>query len=140
MSIEVKLTNLDGLSRALEKRISKMPSKLKEQLDLEANQIIARTQSGVDSSGSSFRPYRASTIRNRQEAGLQTQYVDLTFTGDMLKSIRTKVQSSGTTITGIIYFINGESYKVTSNLKWGRKFFALDRKQAENIRNKLRSP
>lgn len=140
MSIEVKLDNLDALSRALEKRLGKMPSKLKEQLDVETNQIIARTKSGVDSSGSTFKPYRPSTIRKRQQAGLQTQYVDLTFTGDMLKSIRTKVQSSGTTITGIIYFINGQSEKVPFNLRWGRKFFALDRKQAQNIRNKLRSP
>lgn len=140
MSVEVKLENLDSFNRALKKRLDKMPNRLKEGLKVESNQIKARTQSGVDLYGSPFKDYSLYWAQERASRGLQTDVVDLTFTGRMFSSMKTRVSSSGTKINGEIYFINNQDDKVFELEKGGRRFFGLTDKQVRNILEKLRSP
>lgn len=140
MSIEVKYSGLDAFDKALKKRLEKMPNRLNSGLKVEANQIKARTQAGVDLYGSPFKDYSLYWAQERASRGLQTDIVDLTFTGRMLNSMRTRVSSSGTKIYGEIYFTGNQDDKVFELEKDGRRFFGLTDKQVRNIITKLRSP
>ena len=118
-----------------------MERKLASSIKTEANQIKARTQSGIDVFGAPFKPYSLYWAIEREQRGLQSSYVDLTFTGDMFRAMKTRVQKLGNKIIGTIYFDSTDAQdKAYSNEKLGRYFFALNQKQAENIRNNLRSP
>jgi len=139
--MKIEVLNLDSISKAYQKRADKMERKLASSIKTEANQIKARTQSGIDVFGAPFKPYSLYWAIEREQRGLQSSYVDLTFTGDMFRAMKTRVQKLGNKIIGTIYFDSTDAQdKAYSNEKLGRYFFALNQKQAENIRNNLRSP
>lgn len=140
MSIEVKYGSLDVFDKALKKRLDKMPNRLDNGLKVEAEQIKARTQQGVDLYGVPFKDYSLYWAQERASRGLRTDIVDLTFTGRMLNSMKTRVSSGETKIYGEIYFTGNQDDKVFALEKDGRRFFGLTDKQVRNILQKLRSP
>ena len=89
--------------------------------------IIKRTQSGKDKNKKGFKGYS-------KEYG-KTGTVNLTETGTMLHGIDRKKITSGVKL----YFSNAnEARKAYGNqIKYGRKFFGLDKGQKELIKRKL---
>ena len=89
--------------------------------------IIKRTQTGKDKNKKRFRSYS----KNYGKTGT----VNLTETGTMLHSIDRKKIAGGVRL----YFPNAnENSKAHDNqVKYGRKFFGLDKKQKELIKRKL---
>ena len=89
--------------------------------------IIKRTQSGKDKNKKRFKAYS----KNYKKSGT----VNLTETGTMLHSIDRKKIKDGVRL----YFPNtNENSKAHGNqIKYGRKFFGLDKGQKELIKRKL---
>jgi ABC-type phosphate transport system ATPase subunit len=89
--------------------------------------IINRTQSGKDKDKKGFKSYS----KNYAKSGT----VNLTDTGTMLHSIDRKKIKGGIKL----YFSNtNENKKAYGNqVKYGRKFFGLDKTQKELIKRKL---
>lgn len=89
--------------------------------------IINRTQSGKDKNSKGFKPY--------SKAYGKTGRVNLTDKGSMLQSIDRKKIKNGVRL----YFGNtNENRKAHGNqVKYGRKFFGIDKKQKEHIKTRL---
>ena len=93
--------------------------------------IKQRTTRGQSADGNSFPPYTEAYKTFRQNAGRQTQFPDLTFSGQMLSNITQK--SSPT--EAIIYFANKfQNTKALGNQK-KRKFFAIGAREIQPIMN-----
>jgi hypothetical protein len=93
--------------------------------------IKQRTSRGISADGNSFPPYTEAYKTFRQNAGRQTQFPDLTFSGQMLSNITQK--SSPT--EAIIYFANKfQNTKALGNQK-KRKFFAIGAREIQPIMN-----
>ena len=111
---------------------------LEKGLEQETTEIIQRTQSGRDAKGRPFKPYSRKYAEYRVDHGRFTSPVDLTFTGDMLKAIHSKVRKNGSDrLEGVIYLSANEADKARSNMK-KRKFFGLSKKQRKDLLNLLR--
>ena len=89
--------------------------------------IINRTQSGKDKNNKGFKAYS----KSYGKAGR----VNLTETNDMLHSIDRKKIKGGIKL----YFSNTDEAKKAhgNQVKYGRKFFGIDKKQKELIKRKL---
>jgi hypothetical protein len=93
--------------------------------------IKQRTTKGMNADGNSFPPYTEAYKTFRQNAGRQTQFPDLTFSGQMLSNI---IQKSSPT-EAIIYFANKfQNTKALGNQK-KRKFFAIGAREIKPIMN-----
>lgn len=124
---------------------------LQSVLEDEARAIIKRTQSGQDIDFAPFKPYsaaykkwkeghtasgkRLATKRNPLKAAV-TSVVNLTLTGNMLKSLRTRVRPTDYGIQGEIFLMGREADKGRWNQRL-RKWFGFDREQLKRIVNRL---
>lgn len=103
----------------------------------EATRIVVRTQRGLDVDGNPFPEYSKQYAKVRRNAGRRTSPVDLTFTGQMLNSIQTRVTRALGKITGEIFFSSAsEAAKARGNQKL-RSFFGLSDEQVERIKDKM---
>jgi len=136
--MNIKVENLEGIQRSIEARLQQMKPAFKEALDVEKERIKARTQSGLDVDGNTFKYYRPFTVKNRRKNKKQVNHVDLTFSGDMFRAFKALYSEDQWKITGVLTFGN-ESDKVLSNESYGRNFFGLSNEQVEIIKNKLRN-
>lgn len=100
-------------------------------LEQEAGQIVQRTQGGNSITGSGFVRYSQGYAKYKKAKGRNTT-PDLTFTGKMLKSIRSRVTISANVITGFIYFLPSQAIKAFANQKL-RPFFGLSNTQKQRI-------
>jgi hypothetical protein len=121
-----------------------MKREFKTQLTIEKEKIIARTQSGLSATSRPFRKYSERWAEIRESKGLQTQHVDLTYSGKMLSSIRVQVIDQPRRLIGRLYFGNNKSAEVARIHNEGlgnmprRQFFALPKNFLKNIISKLR--
>ena len=93
--------------------------------------IKQRTQRGMSADGNSFPPYTEAYKTFRQNAGRQTQYPDLNFSGQMLSNITQRSNPS----YAIIYFANKfQNTKALGNQK-KRKFFAIGAREIQPVMN-----
>jgi hypothetical protein len=135
MSIEVK--NSEVIIKLVKEKLEKMSVKLETALSDEATRIVLRTQSGKDVDGSSFAPYTPKYAEHRKKKGRKEAPVDLTFTGNMLASIQTKVEKVSDGYLGTIYFGSAlEALKARGN-QLRRRFFGFSDEQVARIKNKL---
>lgn len=107
---------------------------LTRSLPLRALDIKLRTQKGIDVDGASFEPYTPAYAKYRRVKGRSASPVNLLFTGDLLSSITTKVERSGDSIIGYIYFGDATNAKKAKGLMKKRKFFGLSEENKEKIR------
>ena len=140
--MKITITNTEAVERAVKERMDKVPQAFSGALEVEKERIKARTQSGNNVNGSQMTPgYSSSWRRVRLKNNLQTRYVDLTFTGDMFKALRTAFTKTGSVITGTIFF---QSKSDQEKAHWnqaepGRRFMGLSKEQIEIIKSKIRN-
>lgn len=136
----LKIENLGVIERAVKQRMEKLKPVFKEALGVEKERIKTRTQSGQSVDGKPFSKYSRKWAKVRKQAGLQTAYVDLTYSGDMFKAMKASFTADEASITGVISFDGkDEAKKAIENEMLGRSFFGLTDEQIEIIKNKLRN-
>ena len=123
------------VAKNFEKRVREQPQIVKTALGRTAEFLMGiikqRTTKGMNADGNSFPPYTEAYKTFRQNAGRQTQFPDLTFSGQMLSNI---IQKSSPT-EAIIYFANKfQNTKALGNQK-KRKFFAIGAREIKPIMN-----
>ena len=134
----MKLTVEDNslqVAKNFEKQVREQPQIVKTALGRTAEFLMGlikqRTSRGVNSDGNSFPPYTEAYKTFRQEAGRQTQYPDLNFSGQMLSNITQRSQPT----QAIIYFANKfQNTKALGNQK-KRKFFAIGAREIQPVMN-----
>ena len=123
------------VAKNFEKQVREQPQIVKTALGRTAEFLMGiikqRTTKGMNADGNSFPPYTEAYKTFRQNAGRQTQFPDLTFSGQMLSNI---IQKSSPT-EAIIYFANKfQNTKALGNQK-KRKFFAIGAREIKPIMN-----
>jgi hypothetical protein len=134
MKITVEDNSLQ-VAKNFEKQVREQPQIVKTALGRTAEFLMGiikqRTQRGINADGNSFPPYTEAYKTFRLNAGRQTQFPDLTFSGQMLSNI---TQRSSPT-EAIIYFANKfQNTKALGNQK-KRKFFAIGAREIQPIMN-----
>ena len=123
------------VAKNFEKQVREQPQIVKTALGRTAEFLMGlikqRTARGISSDNISFPPYTEAYKTFRQQAGRQTQYPDLNFSGQMLSNITQRSQPT----QAIIYFANKfQNVKALGNQK-KRKFFAIGAKEIKPIMN-----
>ena len=134
----MKLTISDNsiqVAKNFEKQVREQPLIVKTALGRTAEFLIGlikqRTQRGINADGNSFPPYTEAYKTFRQQAGRQTQYPDLNFSGQMLSNMTQKSEPD----YAVIYFANKfQNTKALGNQK-KRKFFAIGAKEIQPVMN-----
>ena len=134
MKITVEDNSLQ-VAKNFEKQVREQPQIVKTALGRTAEFLMGiikqRTTRGQSADGNSFPPYTEAYKTFRQNAGRQTQYPDLTFSGQMLSNITQRSNPS----FAIIYFANKfQNTKALGNQK-KRKFFAIGAREIQPIMN-----
>jgi hypothetical protein len=132
--ITVKDNSLQ-VAKNFEKQIREQPQIVKTALGRTAEFLMGlikqRTSRGINADGNSFPPYTEAYKTFRQQAGRQTQYPDLNFSGQMLSSITQRSEPS----FAIIYFANKfQNTKAVGN-QTKRKFFAIGAREIQPAMN-----
>ena len=134
----MKITISDNslqVARNFEKQVREQPQIVKTALGRTAEFLMGlikqRTARGMSADGNSFPPYTEAYKTFRQQAGRQTQYPDLNFSGQMLSNITQRSQPT----QAIIYFANKfQNVKALGNQK-KRKFFAIGAREIQPVMN-----
>jgi hypothetical protein len=134
MKITVEDNSLQ-VAKNFEKQVREHPLQVKTALGRTAEFLIGlikqRTTRGRDYQGKAFPAYTNVYKEFRQQAGRQTQFPDLTFSGQMLSSIVQKSEPD----YAVIYFANKfQNVKAIGNQK-KRKFFAIGSQEIQPILN-----
>ena len=134
MKITIEDNSLQ-VAKNFEKQVREHPLQVKTALGRTAEFLIGlikqRTSRGKDYQGRSFPPYTNVYKEFRQQAGRQTQFPDLNFSGQMLSSITQKSEPD----YAVIYFANKfQNVKAIDNQK-KRKFFAIGSQEIQPILN-----
>ncbi len=134
MKITIEDNSLQ-VAKNFEKQVREHPLQVKTALGRTAEFLIGlskqRTARGKDYQGRSFPPYTNVYKEFRQQAGRQTQFPDLNFSGQMLSSITQKSEPD----YAVIYFANKfQNVKAIGNQK-KRKFFAIGSQEIQPILN-----
>jgi hypothetical protein len=134
MKITIEDNSLQ-VAKNFEKQVREHPLQVKTALGRTAEFLIGlikqRTSRGKDYQGRSFPPYTNVYKEFRQQAGRQTQFPDLNFSGQMLSSITQKSEPD----YAVIYFANKfQNVKAIGNQK-KRKFFAIGSQEIQPILN-----
>lgn len=134
MKITIEDNSLQ-VAKNFEKQVREHPLQVKTALGRTAEFLIGlikqRTLRGKDYQGRSFPPYTNVYKEFRQQAGRQTQFPDLNFSGQMLSSITQKSEPD----YAVIYFANKfQNVKAIGNQK-KRKFFAIGSQEIQPILN-----
>jgi hypothetical protein len=134
----MKLTISDNslqVANNFEKQVREQPQIVKTALGRTAEFLIGlikqRTARGISADGNSFPPYTEAYKTFRQQAGRQTQYPDLNFSGQMLSNITQRSEPD----YAVIYFANKfQNVKALGNQK-KRKFFAIGSREIQPVMN-----
>jgi hypothetical protein len=134
----MKLTISDNslqVAKNFEKQVREQPQIVKTALGRTAEFLMGlikqRTSRGVSADGNSFPPYTEAYKTFRSQAGRQTQFPDLNFSGQMLSNITQRSEPS----FAIIYFANKfQNTKALGNQK-KRKFFAIGAREIQPVMN-----
>jgi hypothetical protein len=134
MKITVEDNSLQVVKN-FEKQVREQPLIVKTALGRTAEFLIGlikqRTSKGMSADNTSFPAYTEAYKTFRQNAGRQTQYPDLNFSGQMLSNITQRSEPS----FAIIYFANKfQNAKALGNQK-KRKFFAISSKEIQPAMN-----
>ena len=134
----MKLTISDNslqVAKNFEKQVREQPQIVKTALGRTAEFLMGlikqRTAKGINADGNSFPLYTEAYKTFRSQAGRQTAFPDLNFSGQMLSNITQRSEPS----FAIIYFANKfQNTKALGNQK-KRKFFAIGSKEIQPVMN-----
>jgi len=133
----IKITKNFDVQKITDDLKNNLKRGLGTQLLDEAQEIISRTQAGKGVSGGRFKAYSDQYRKFRNKKGRRSG-VDLTFTGNMLQSITSKVEVTADKIIGTIFFSsNKEALKASFNNVL-RPFFGLSKDQVVRLTQKLK--
>lgn len=135
MGIEVR--NAEVIVRAVKDRLERMIERLDVAIADEATRIVVRTRKGLDVNGNPFAEYSPKYAKHRQKRGRKTDPVDLTFTGNMLNAIQTKVERTADGATGTIFFGSAREAAKAAGNQERRQFFGLSDEQVARLKRKL---
>ena len=122
--------------------IQKLEKKLETAMAEAVTQIDTRTASGRKIDGGSFEKYSDAYAEFKTKAGRNAR-PDLTFTGQMLAAMQSKVERIATGFLGRIFFQGGRTGSTASNDQIAgynqktRPFFGLSDTQKKQILKKL---
>jgi len=137
-----KIDGIDGLDRTvknLAKGMNDLPGEIVKVLSTVRNNILNRTKSGNAVDGSEFKPYSSMYQSIRLENHRQESPVSLTWTGNMLRSMKVFNISEG----GEIKFDSAQANDLAVKHNEGsgripkREFFGLSKDNIEYIDKKL---
>lgn len=134
--MSVTIRNGINIQQLKEELVTQLRSKLESELEITAGEIVARTQSGKEITGSSFKPYSKGYAKYKAKKGRSTS-VDLTFTGKMLGAITSRVYEQGKNLIGKIFFSSSDEAKKAGYNQQDRKFFGLSTAQKQAITKAL---
>lgn len=135
MPIEVK--GQDVVIKLVEQKLKQIEDRFEPALQDEVTRLIARTQQGRDVDNQPFAPYSAGYAETRRAAGRRPSPPDLTFTGQMLNAIQTRVDRAAGKLIGTVFFSSArEAAKASGNQRL-RRFFAFGKEQVERLKRKL---
>lgn len=147
MTFEMKISdNLRHIRAVYDKRFQDQTARaLEKALEQEITFIRLRTQQGRDVEGEKFAKYSKFTQALRKERGRNVTTVDLTFTGAMLRALRSKITRAHGYIEGVIFFIASERSKARRHNEGDpinrlpkRRFFGLSEEQVARITDSIR--
>lgn len=102
------------------------------------DQIVRRTQSGEEIEGGGFKKYSKSYAEFKKESGRPSDPPNLTFSGNMLQSIQTRVNEAGSgKYIAEIGFSNAVAEKKARENQFRRPFFGFSKKQEREIKERL---
>ena len=134
MSIEFK-ANFSAESLAKE-AIEGHQKELEKAMAEAAREIIERTRQQKGVEGGSFARLSEKYKKYKTSKG-RKGVPDLTFSGNLLNSIQTKVEKLGKDLIGLIFFSSPKESLKAQGLMKLRRFFDLSEKQKEKITKKL---
>ena len=151
--MKIDILNLEIIDRRVLKRLEPIGKVFRKAVEAEKEGIKKRTQQGVDVDGGSFEPYSTKNPNDswksvREKAGLQTDFVDLTYSGGMFKALKTVFKRDGFKFLATIFFDDAkeaekarrhQTGQLTSGKFKARKFFGLSQTQRETIVSKIRN-
>jgi hypothetical protein len=134
MKITVEDNSLQ-VAKNFEKQVREQPLIVKTALGRTAEFLMGlikkRTARGINADGNSFPPYTEAYKTFRSQAGRQTTFPDLNFSGQMLSNITQKSTPS----QAIIYFASKfQNTKALGN-QTKRKFFAIGAREIQPVMN-----
>lgn len=102
-------------------------------------EMVLRIRSGRDVNNSPMHAYTPEYAKWKAKRGRRVGAPDMTFSGLMLNSIQSRVESSNNGIwTGEIYFSNPDAAaRAVGNIENGRDFYGLTEKQKDALTNQL---
>lgn len=151
--MKIDITNLGVIEKKVKARIEPMWKAFQKAVETEKEVIRSRTLQGIDVNGDGFKPYSPKNPgRNwaavRKRNNRPTGYVDLNFTGTMLKAMKVSFKRDGFKFLATIYFSDRKQSKKAQGHNSGqlgptkfepRKFFGLSQAQRETIMSKIRN-
>ncbi len=150
MSIEIR--NLEVIEKKIKQRLDAMGPAFTNAVQAERDAIETRTLQGIGVNGRPFKKYSDKHEWNwkdvRRVNGFQTAYVDLKFTGDMFKALKTVFRKDGFKLLATILFTDTKQAQKAKGHQTGqlglttfqpRKFFGLSKSQRGAIVSKTRN-
>lgn len=117
------------------------------EIEFAKSELISRTQSGLDANDAPFAPYSDEYRKQRAKGGRSEAPVDLTYSGQLMQAIQSKVEVGAEGVTGVIYITPGRgdgksNADIARGLSKLRKFFAfgarIRRTLIENVRKGIK--
>ena len=101
--MSVRVTKSVNITRKIQERLRPTKKALKTELERHKKELTAKVKSGKGFDDKPLGRYKSKSYKaRRRKRGLQTSKVDLSFTGKLLKSIKTRVRSSSNSVIGTI--------------------------------------
>lgn len=149
-SIEISVNNQFSAKAEIKDLVDDLEKTLDREIQLAAGEIVKRTQSGSTPDGSTFEPYSKAYAKRKAKTNRSGTLVNLTYSGQMLQAITTKIEKTASSITATIFFnaprgnrgASGKGSTITNSalatvLEKVRPFFALSEKQIAKLINAL---
>lgn len=140
--MSIKVTRGRGIDQLIELKLQKKREAFATAISDAKTEIVLRTVSGKDSSDNVFAPYTPQYAAykgkpNSKGKSRQVSPPNLTFTGDMLSSMRYEILNQENKTIGRISFGDKLSSLKAAGNNAKRKFFELSEKQLNNIKKKV---
>lgn len=143
--VEIDINSQFSAAREIKELRDDFEEILNREIQIAAGELVKRAQSGVTPDGESMAAYTPAYAKRKQKTKRGTN-VNLTFSGQLLQSIQTKIERTAGSVTAIIYFLasrnNRSGGSITNpalarEIEKKRKFFALSAQQIDKIINAL---
>lgn len=135
--MKIKVTNKVNLTKAIGQKMETFAHRFKAGLEDIITEIDFRTASGRDVNEAAFVPYSPDYAKFKAEKGRKAT-PDLTFTGQMLSSMRSETKIEGSLVYGVIKFGDRDSARKATQNNERRNFFGINNKQIQQLTTRVR--